>query len=217
MAIRVFLADDHAVVRDGLRLILEAQEDITVVGEAADGHQAIDRVLKAKPDVVIMDIAMPGLNGIEATLQILKSCPSVKVVILSMHSSSEHISRALTAGAVGYLLKESAGKEVVKAVKTVYLGHRYLCQKISESLIDDYIDLQETAPAEGPLTRLSSREREVLQLVAEGKTTKEIAGMLYLSTKTIETYRSRLMVKLGINDVPGLVKFAIQHGITSLE
>lgn len=217
MPIKVFLADDHAVVRDGLRLILEAQEDITVVGEAADGHQAIDRVLKAKPDVVIMDIAMPGLNGIEATLQILKSCPSVKVLILSMHSSPEYISRALKAGAFGFLLKESAGKEVVRAVKTIYLGHRYLCQKISEAVINDYIDLQEAAPARSPLTRLSSREREILQLVAEGKTTKEIAGMLYLSTKTIETYRSRLMVKLGINDVPGLVKFAIQHGITSLE
>jgi DNA-binding NarL/FixJ family response regulator len=217
MKIRVFLADDHAVVRDGLRLILEAQEDITVVGEAADGHQAVDQVLKLKPDIVLMDIAMPKLNGIEATQQILKSCPSVKVVILSMHSSSEHISRALRAGALGYLLKESAGKEVVKAVKTVYLGQRYLCQKISESVIDDYIDLQEAAPGRSPLTRLSPREREILQLVAEGKTTKEIAGMLYLSTKTIETYRSRLMVKLGINDVPGLVKFAIQHGITSLE
>jgi DNA-binding NarL/FixJ family response regulator len=217
MKIRVFIADDHAVVRDGLRLILEAQEDITVVGEAADGHQAVDQVLKLKPDIVLMDIAMPKLNGIEATQQILKSCPSVKVVILSMHSSSEHISRALRAGALGYLLKESAGKEVVKAVKTVYLGQWYLCQKISESVIDDYIDLQEAAPGRSPLTRLSPREREILQLVAEGKTTKEIAGMLYLSTKTIETYRSRLMVKLGINDVPGLIKFAIQHGITSLE
>jgi len=217
MKIRVFLADDHTVVRDGLRLILEAQEDITVVGEAADGHQAIDRVLKAKPDVVIMDIAMPGLNGIEATLQILKSCPSVKVLILSMHSSPEYISRALKAGAFGFLLKESAGKEVVRAVKTIYLGHRYLCQKISEAVINDYIDLQEAAPARSPLTRLSPREREVLQLVTEGKTTKEIGQMLFLSPKTVETYRSRLMVKLGIKDVPGLVKFAIQHGITSLE
>jgi DNA-binding NarL/FixJ family response regulator len=217
MAIRVFLADDHAVVRDGLRLILEAQEDITVVGEAEDGHQAIDRVLKAKPDIVIMDIAMPGLNGIEATQQILDSRPSVKVLILSMHSSPEYISRALKAGALGFLLKESAGKEVVKAVKTIYLGHRYLCQKISEAVIDDYIDLQEAAQARSPLTRLSPREREVLQLVTEGKTTKEIGQMLFLSPKTVETYRSRLMGKLGIKDIPGLVKFAIQHGITSLE
>jgi DNA-binding NarL/FixJ family response regulator len=217
MPIKVFLADDHAVVRDGLRLILEAQEDITVIGEAADGRKAVDEVLKLKPAVVIMDIAMPNLNGIEATQRIFKTLPGVKVIILSMHSSSVYVSRALTAGAVGYLLKESAGKEVVKAVKTVYLGHRYLCQKISESLIDDYIDLKEGAPSRSPMTRLSPREKEILQLVAEGKTTKEIAGVLYLSTKTIETYRSRLMVKLGINDVPGLVKFAIQHGITSVE
>ena len=217
MPIKVFLADDHAVVRDGLRLILETQEDITVVGEAADGRQAVDQVLKLKPDIVIMDIAMPELNGIEATQQILKTLPSVKVIILSMHSSTEHVSRALKAGALGYLLKESAGKEVVNAVKTVYLGHRYLCQQISESLIDDYIDLQEAAPGRSPLARLSAREREVLQLVTEGKTTKEIGRMLSLSPKTVETYRSRLMAKLGIKDVPGLVKFAIQHGITSLE
>ena len=217
MPIKVFLADDHAVVRDGLRFILEADDDITVIGEAADGRKAVDEVLKLKAAVVIMDIAMPNLNGIEATQQILKTLPGVKVIILSMHSSSEYVSRALTAGAVGYLLKESAGKEVVKAVKTVYLGHRYLCQKISESLIDDYIDLKEEAPSRSLMTRLSPREKEILQLVAEGKTTKEIAGVLYLSTKTIETYRSRLMVKLGINDVPGLVKFAIQHGITSIE
>jgi DNA-binding NarL/FixJ family response regulator len=217
MNIRVFIADDHAVVRDGLRMILEAQEDITVVGEAADGRQAVDQVLKLKPDIVLMDIAMPDLNGIEATQQILNSSPSVKVVILSIHSSNEHISRALKAGALGYVLKESAGKEVVQAVKTVYLGQRYLCQKISEAVIGDYINLQEGAPARSPLNRLSAREREVLQLIAEGKTSKEIGQMLLLSPKTVETYRSRLMVKLGIKDVPGLVKFAIQHGITSLE
>jgi DNA-binding NarL/FixJ family response regulator len=217
MPIKVFLADDHAVVRDGLRLILEAQEDIKVVGEAADGHQAVGQVLKLKPDIVIMDIAMPGLNGIEATQQILDSCPSVKVLILSIHSSTEYISRALKAGALGYILKESAGKEVVKAVKTVYLGQRYLCRKISEAVIGDYINLQEGAPGRSPLNRLSPREREVLQLVTEGKTTKEIGQMLLLSPKTVDTYRSRLMVKLGITDVPGLVKFAIQHGITSIE
>jgi DNA-binding NarL/FixJ family response regulator len=217
MSIRVVLADDHAVVRDGLRLILESEEGISVVGEAGDGYQAVDQVLKLKPDVVVMDIAMPNLNGIEATLQILNARPSVKVVILSIHSSDEYISRALKAGAFGYLLKESAGKEVVQAVKTAYLGHRYLCQKISEAIIGDYIDMKEENPARSPLSRLSLREREVLQLIVEGKTSKEIAQMLLLSPKTIETYRNRLMVKLGIKDIAGLVKFAIQHGITSLE
>ena len=217
MPIKVFLVDDHAIVRDGLRMILEAQEGIAVVGEATEGRQAVSRVKELKPDIVVMDIAMPGLDGIEATRQIMESCPRVKVVILSMHSSTEHISRALRAGVLGYLLKESAGREVVTAVKTVHMGRRYLCQKISECLIDDYIEAQKTIPVKSPLARLSPREREILQLVAEGKTTKEIGQMLYLSPKTIETYRSRLMEKLGIKDIPGLVKFAIQHGITSLE
>ncbi len=217
MPIKVFLADDHAVVRDGLRLILESQNDITVVGEAGDGRQAVDQVLKIKPDIVIMDIAMPEINGIEAVQQILKIHPAIKVIILSMHSSTEHISRALKAGALGYLLKESAGKEVIKAVKSVYLGHRYLCQQISESLISDYIDLREATPVQNSLARLSGREREVLQLVVEGKTAKEIGRRLSLSTKTVDTYRSRMMKKLRIHDLPGLVKFAIQHGITPLE
>ena len=217
MPIKVFIADDHAVVRDGLRMILEAQTEITVVGEAADGREAVQKIIEIKPEIVIMDIAMPGLNGIEATQQILKSCPSVRVVILSMHSSTEHIFRALKAGAFGYLLKESAGKEVVKAVRTVHLGHRYLCRKISEFLIDDYISLQEVAPVRSLLSRLSGREREILQLLVEGGTTKEIAGLLSLSTKTIETYRNRLMHKLGIRDVPGLVRFALQQKIISLE
>jgi DNA-binding NarL/FixJ family response regulator len=217
MSIRVFIADDHAVVRDGLRLILDAQEDITVVGEAADGRQAVDKASKLKPDIVLMDIAMPGLNGIEATQQILEILPAVKVIILSMHSSTEHVSRALKAGALGYLLKESAGKDVVNAVKTVYSGRRYLCRQISESLISEYIDLKETASDRSPLARLSPREREVLQLITEGKTTKEIALRVHLSPKTIETYKTRMMAKLKIKDIPGLVKFAIQHGITSLE
>jgi DNA-binding NarL/FixJ family response regulator len=217
MPIKVFIADDHPVVRDGLRLILGTQEDITIVGEAADGRNAVDQVLRLKPDVVIMDIAMPELNGIEATQQILETLPAVKVIILSMHSSTEYVSRALRAGALGYILKESAGKNVVNAVKTVYLGHRYLCQRVTESLIGDYINLQEAPPGRSPLARLSPREREILQLVTEGKTSKEIGLMLFLSPKTVETYRSRLMVKLGIKDVPSLVKFAIQHGITSLE
>ncbi len=137
MPIRVFIADDHTVVRDSLRLILKSQEDITVVGEAVDGRKAVDQVLKLKPDVVIMDIAMSGLNGIEATQQILKTLPAAKVIILSIHSSTEHVSRALRAGAIGYILKELAGKDIVNAVKAVYLGHRYLCQQISDSLIGD--------------------------------------------------------------------------------
>jgi DNA-binding NarL/FixJ family response regulator len=215
--IKVFLADDHAVVRDGLRYILEAQADITVAGEAGDGLQAVEQVLKLKPDVVVMDIAMPQLNGIEATRRILEELPRTRVVILSVYSSAEHIYRALKAGARGYLLKESAGAEVVKAVRTVHAGRRYLCDKIAATMIDTYVQQREAVEAKSPLERLSSRERQVLQLVVEGKSSKEIADILHLSPKSVETYRSRLMQKLGVHDIPGLVKFAIQHGLTTLE
>ena len=214
MAIRVLLADDHAVVRDGLRFLLEAGGNITVVGEAADGRQAVRQVQALLPDVVVMDIAMPELNGIEATEQIRQACPSTQVVILSMYATKEHILRALRAGAKGYLLKESAGQEVVDAIRAVRTGRRYLSQSIAETVIDDYV--HERPPAQSPLERLSSREREILQLVVEGKSSTEIAEILYLSPKTVETYRSRLMRKLGLSDLPSLVKFAIQHGLTPL-
>jgi len=217
MSITVFLADDHAVVREGLRLLLEAEGDIKVIGDAADGRQAVHQVAELRPDVVIMDIAMPELNGIEATWQICELCPSTQVVILSMRSDNEHIFRGFQAGARGYLLKESAGVEVVNAVRAVHAGRRYLSQRISDKVIDDYVRQREAAQAKSPLARLSPREREILQLIVEGKTSAEIAGILFLSPKTVETYRSRLKQKLGISDVPGLVKFAIQHGLTSLE
>ena len=214
MAIRVLLADDHAVVRDGLKAILEAQGHITVVGEASDGRKAVGQAKKLRPDVVVMDIAMPELNGIEATHQIRESCPSTQVVILSMYSSSEHIYRAIKAGAQGYLLKESAGKEVLAAVYAVHAGKRYMSQQITETMIDDYMHHRDTTEPKSPLDLLSPREREVLQLVVEGKSGKEIAHVLHLSAKSVATYRSRLMQKLGLRDLPGLVKFAIQHGIT---
>ena len=168
MAIRVFLADDHAIVRDGLRLILEAQGDIAVVGDAADGRQAVRQVQQLHPDVVLMDIAMPELNGIEASRQIRQACPSTQVVILSMHSTSEHVFRALQAGARGYLWKESAGMEVVAAVRAVHTGRRYLSQAIAETVIDDYVRQGETTLAKSPLQRLSPSVLEVLELVADG-------------------------------------------------
>jgi DNA-binding NarL/FixJ family response regulator len=196
---------------------LEEEGDISVVGESADGRKAVRQVQKLRPDIVLMDIAMPKLNGIEATVQISENFPAARVVILSMHSSKEYIFRALAGGAKGYLLKESAGQEVVKAVRAVYKGKRYLSQRITETVIDDYIRQRQAAPAQSQLEQLSSREREILQLVVEGKSSSEIAEVLYLSPKTIETYRSRLMQKLGISDLPGLVKFAIRHGLTTLE
>ena len=220
MAIRVFLADDHAVVRDGLRLILEAQGDIAVVGEAADGREAVLKVGQLGPaglDVVVMDIAMPELNGIEATLRIREACPSTEVVILSMHATSEHIYRALKAGAKGYLLKESAGKEVVDAVRSVRAGQRYLSQKIADAFFDDFVGRCAAFPETSPLERLSDREREILQLVVEGKSSAAIAKSIHLSPKTVESYRSRLMGKLGVHNLAGLVRFAIEHGLTRPE
>jgi DNA-binding NarL/FixJ family response regulator len=214
MTIRVFLADDHAVVRDGLRALLQPQPDIQVVGDAADGRETVRQVAEVRPDVVIVDLAMPELNGLEATRQIHEQCPSSRVIILSMYFTTEHIYQALQAGARGYLLKEAAGAEVIDAVRAVHAGHRYLSRKISETVLTDYLRPREPGEAESPLARLSPREREIIQLVAEGKTSAEIAGRLSLSPKTVETYRSRLMAKLGINDVPSLVKFAIQHGLT---
>lgn len=217
MPIKVFLADDHGVVREGLRAMLEAQENITVVGEAANGREAVRLTKKLHPDVVVMDIAMPELNGVEAASQIREACPETKVVILSMHASREHIYRALQAGARGYVLKESVGKEVVDAVRAVHSGRRYLSEQIADTVIEDYVDHRQAAPSGSPLDRLSPREREILQLVAEGKSSAEIAETIYVSRKTVETYRSRLMQKLGLSDIPSLVRFAIRHGLTSLE
>ncbi len=211
--IRVLLADDFPVVRDGLRVLLEAQSDIEVVGDAANGKEALRQARELHPDVVIMDIGMPELNGIEATLQMHDACPSAQVLILSMHSTTEHIFRALQAGAKGYLLKDSAGAEVVDAVRAVRAGRRYLSQKIAAAALDDYIVGRQTA---SPLENLSRRERQILQLVVEGKSSAEIGKMLFLSSKTVDTYRSRMMHKLGIGDLPSLVKFAIRHGVTQL-
>lgn len=217
MGITVLIADDHAVVRDGLRFLLEAQRDIEVIGDAANGREAVQKALQLHPDVVLMDISMPDMNGIEAARQIHAAAPSIRVIILSMHSTREHIFHALEAGVQGYLLKESAGAEVVKAIRAVYVGHRYLGLEITDKVIEDYIRQRETAQVKSPLDQLSQREREVLQLVVEGWSSAEIAKKLSLSPKTVETYRSRLMRKLGICDLPGLVRFAIQHGLTRLE
>lgn len=211
--IRVLLADDHAVVRDGLRALLEAQPGIEVVGDAANGHEALRQARQLHPDVVVMDIAMPEMNGIEAMEQMHDALPAMQVLILSMHSSTEHIFRALQAGARGYLLKDSAGSEVVEAVRAVHAGRRYLSHKIAAAVLDDYIAERRQV---SPLESLSRRERQILQLVVEGKSSAEIGTLLFLSPKTVDTYRSRMMGKLDIADLPSLVKFAIQHGVTRL-
>jgi len=211
MTIAVFLVDDHAVMRDGLRLLLEAQPDMRVIGEAATGHEAVRQVPLRAPDVVIMDIAMADLNGVEATRQIRALCPDTRVVILSMYAAEEHVLHAIQAGALGYVLKESAGADVVDAVRAAHAGRQYLSAKIAGARAAI------RRPDASRLQRLSDREREILQLTVEGRSSAQIALMLALSPKTVETYRSRLMHKLDMNDLPSLVKFAIRHGLTSLE
>ncbi|MCP4899924.1 MAG: response regulator transcription factor [bacterium] len=217
MPISVFLADDHAIVRDGLRMVLEAQTGLEVIGETGDGRSAVREVTRLRPDVIVMDIAMPELNGIEATRMLREANVPVKILILSMHSQTEYIFRALQAGADGYLVKHSVSREVADAIRAVSRGGRYLSPGISDKVIDDYVRRRAQPAEEDLLLRLSTREREVLQLIVEGRSTLEIADIVALSPKTVETYRSRMMRKLEIGSLPELVKFAIQHGLTSLE
>jgi len=213
MPITVFIADDHPVMREGLTHLLHVHEDIRVVGVASNGRDAVRQVSELRPNVVIADITMPEINGIEATRQIRKRSPETQVVMLSMHSTPDHIFDALEAGARAYLLKESAASEIVAAVRAEHAGERYLCKKIADVLAEHVA--RRSGP--NPLDSLSRREREILQLVAEGRSSAEIAGRLSLSPKTVDSYRSRLMHKLRINDIPGLVKFAIRHGLTTID
>ena len=213
MPITVFVADDHAIVREGLASLLASQPDIQVIGTAADGRDTVRQVIKLQPEVVVMDIAMPQMNGIEAARELRDRVPQARVVILSMHSSVEHVFHALEAGARGYVLKESVAKEIIEAVRAVRAGRRYLSQRIAE-VMAEVVNRSATG---SPLESLSKRERQVLQLVAEGRSSAQIAAVLSLSPKSVDTYRSRLMQKLHIGDVAGLVKFAIQHGLTSPE
>jgi len=213
MTIRILIADDHAVVAEGLRALIDAQPDMEVVGLADNGLEAVKQTLEKKPNLVVMDNAMPEMNGIEATRIIRKTNADVRVVMLSMHSTSVHVRRALGAGAGGYILKESVGRELLDAIRTVHAGRRYL----SKPLADDLLDRLASDAPEDPLSRLSTRERQVLQLIAEGNSVVEVGDKLALSRKTVETYRSRMMEKLDLHDLASLVKFAIQHHLVSLD
>lgn len=216
MVIRTLIADDHKIVRDGLRSLLDKHSGIEVVGEAETGRMAVKLTSKLLPDVVIMDIGMPDLNGIEATRQIITDRPGVKVIALSMHSDKRFVSGILKAGASGYLLKDCAFEELARAIQTVLSGRVYLSPQITDVVVDDYVKVTSERDRSA-LSSLSPREREVLQLLAEGKKTKEIAFDLSLSVKTIETHRQRIMEKLDIHTVAELTKFAIREGLTSLE
>ena len=209
-SLRVLLADDHALVRAGMRSLLREIEGIEVVGEAADGAEALALAARERPDAVLLDIAMKGMGGLEAAARLRELLPGVKVIILSMHATIEHYHQAIRAGAWGYLLKESASEEVAQALSRVHAGRRY----ISSSIIARF---EYRPQVESPLDGLSRREREILQLVAESHCSQEIARLLSVSPKTVETYRSRLMQKLGLRGTPDLVKFAIRHGLTSTE
>lgn len=213
MPIKILIADDHGVVAEGLKHLIEAQPDMQVVAMASDGREAVRLAREAHPDIVLMDLSMPELNGADATRTLLEREPACRVIVLSMYAEREYVRRALKAGASGYVVKRSAAKEVVEAIRAVYAGQRYLSPRVADVVIDDY----RAEDKQDPLARLSAREREVLQLLAEGRTGAEIAARLALSQKTVETYRARLVEKLGIRDVAGLVKFAIQRGIVPLE
>lgn len=214
MKVTIFLADDHRIMRDGLRTLIEARPGLRIVGESGDGRATVGDVCRLRPDIVLLDIAMPGLNGIEAAREIRKRCPAVEIVILSMHHTTEHVYRALEAGARGYLLKECAGSEVIEAILAAKAGKRYLSGKISAPEVDAILKRREAGKTLSPLDRLSPREREILQLVVEGKSSAAIARIVFLSPKTVETYRSRLMKKLEVDDLPSLIRYAVANGLT---
>ena len=216
MSIRIVLADDHSIMRQGLRLLIEKHADMEVVGEAANGRSAVELAEKLRPDVVVMDVNMPDLNGIEATRQIVGRIEGIKVVALSMYSGREFVQDMLRAGVSGYILKESMPEELARAIRLVAAGKMYLDPEITDVAIDKC--LESSAGGLHPSAEeLSGREREVLQLLAEGKTTKQIAAALHLSTKTIDTHRRQIMKKLNIDSLPELTKYAIRSGLTSLE
>ena len=212
-AIRIVLADDHALVRAGVRSLLASIPDVEVVAEARDGHEVIALVDKWRPRLVLMDIAMPGLNGLEATARLSKSHPETSVIILSMHAAEEYALQALRAGAAGYLLKDADLSELELAIGAVARGQTYLSPAMSKHLVTDY--RRRMAEQPDPLDRLTPRHREVLQLLAEGQTTKDIAARLKLSVKTVETHRAQLMDRLDIHDLAGLVRFAIRVGLVA--
>ena len=211
---RVLVVDDHAIVRQGLRAILDAEPDMQVVGEAADGREAVRKAISLQPEVIIMDVSMPRMNGLEATARIAKAHPAIHIVALTMHSSEEYVYSLLKAGARAYLLKESVSSDLVEAIHAVIGGGTYLHPAISTKVIDGYLRRPPRAQ-EGMLDVLSPREREILQLIAEGHTNKEIAGLLDLAVKTIENHRTRIMDKLEIHNVAGLTRYAIGHGIAT--
>jgi len=212
--IKVLLADDHTIVREGLLSLLRQQRDVTIVGTAENGREAVDMARSTFPDVVVMDIAMPQMNGIEATRQLTRLMPKTKVIVLTMYADEEYIVRALQAGVRGYLLKKAAAAELLQAIRAVERGDFYLSSDISNVVVQRFLSSDAATAESEPL---SDRERQILQLVAEGNTNRKIASMLGVTLKTVDTYRTRMMTKLGIHDTPGLVRYAIRKGIVQAD
>ena len=213
--VRVLIADDHALVRAGIRALLEGLEGVAVVAEAGNGGEVLDLARKHRPDVVLLDISMPGIGGLEASAQLKQELPEVRVVMLSMHANEEYVLQALRAGAVGYMLKDSATAELELALQAVMQGETYLSPPISRQVVEGYV--QRVGAEQPAADHLTPRQRQVLQLIAEGLSTKEIAYRLELSVKTVETHRAQLMERLQIRDIAGLVKYAIRNGLVSSE
>lgn len=216
MSTTIVIVDDHKIMRDGLRNILESETDVQIIGEADNGRDAVKLILDMKPDIAIMDIGMPEMNGVEATRQITKESSDVKIIALSMHYDMQFVQGMIKAGAKGYLLKDCAGAELITAIKTVSKDNTYICQEITNSLIDDFSKAQSVEYV-GDESILTNRENEILQLLTEGKTTKQIAQDLFISVKTVEAHRTNIMHKLDIRNLPELTKYAIRKGITSLD
>jgi len=214
--IRVLMVDDHTILRDGIRALLNLYEDIAIVGEASDGKDALTKVVQLRPDVVIMDIAMPGLGGLEATLEIRKLSPESRVLVLSQHDNKEYVHSVLKAGACGYVLKKAAGSELIAAIRAVYRGESFLDPSIARTVIDGYLGRDGEPDPNNEYDRLSDREVQVLKLVAEGMSNKEIAGLLSVSVKTVMGHRANVMEKLGIHSRTELVKYAIRKGLVTL-
>lgn len=215
--IRVLLAEDHTIVRKGLRALLEGVASIEVVGEAADGREALAQVEQSPADVVLMDLTMPGLSGLEATRQIKERFPQIRVLVLTMHADEEYIFQVLRAGASGYLVKQAAPEELVAAIHAVYQGASFLSPTISKRVIDEYVRRAEEGVVTDPYDKLTPREREVLQLIAEGHSNREIAEQLTISIKTVESHRAHLMEKLDLHNTAELTRYAIRKGLIGLE
>ena len=215
--IKIFLADDHTIVREGLAKLLEGEANLQVVGEAENGREAVGKVEELKPDIVLMDIAMPMLNGIEATRQIRKICPETKIIILSMHSHERYISELFRLGASGYLLKSAAGTDIINAIQASLKGETYLSPSISNKVVEGYISIKKESHQENLYNRLSNREREVFQMIAEGRSTKQIAEILFISPSTVKSHRANIMEKLEMHNISQLIQFAIHLGIVEIQ